>query len=71
LIHFFKTAIDPKMGDKVYEKSFGDDCRIFTPEHPTSYYANLIDKLDVFFVAHVVGWAIKMFICRDLKMCML
>ena len=57
---------DDNLGKPLPERSYADDCRLFTPEHPTSYFANFSDAVfDVHFVAHFVGWWGKMMIMRD------
>ena len=54
------------MGKPLAERSYAEDCRVFTPEHPTSYFANISDAVfDVHFVAHLLGWWGKMLIMRD------
>jgi len=57
---------DDNLGKPLPERSYGDDCRLFTPEHPTSYMANFSSAVfDVHFIAHFVGWWGKMMIMRD------
>lgn len=61
---------DPKLGEPLPEKSYAEDCRIFTPENPTNQFANLYDAtFDIHFVAHLMGWWFKMMIIRDVKVC--
>ncbi|CDW78531.1 phosphatidylserine synthase 2 [Stylonychia lemnae] len=61
---------DPKLGEKLPEKSYAADCRIFTPENPNSSMFNVYDAtFDVHFIAHLFGWWFKMMIIRDVKMC--
>jgi phosphatidylserine synthase 2 len=62
---FFK-AFDPELGKPLPEKLYAEDCRIFTPEHPTSYFANVLEVMDdCHFAAHFIGWWMKMLIMRD------
>jgi len=57
---------DSSLGVPLEERSYGDDCRVFTPENPHSQYANITDAVfDVHFVAHFLGWWGKMLIMRD------
>ena len=57
---------DDNLGRPLPERSYGEDCRFFTPEHPTSPVANFSDAVfDVHFVAHFLGWWGKMMIMRD------
>ncbi|KNC47161.1 phosphatidylserine synthase [Thecamonas trahens ATCC 50062] len=62
--------LDPVLGVPLPERSYGDDCRLFTPDHPTSYMANLMDALfDEFVIAHALGWMAKMLMLRDFTLC--
>jgi len=57
---------DTKLGKPLPEMSYADDCSIFTPENPTSKYANVYNAVfDVHFFAHFAGWFGKMLIMRD------
>ncbi len=61
---------DPKLGKPLPERSYGEDCWLFTPEHPTSSMANFTDAVfDVHFIAHLMGWWFKVLIIRDNKIC--
>lgn len=60
---------DSNLGVPLPEKSYAEDCRIFTPEHPSSLFFNIVDALDVHFIAHFAGWWFKMMIIRDVKLC--
>ncbi|KAL4456162.1 hypothetical protein ABPG74_014123 [Tetrahymena malaccensis] len=68
---FLKSFVDPALGQPLQDKNFSEDCDIYTPGNPKGDFYNLTDKLDVFFVAHFIGWLVKMFICRDFKLCMI
>lgn len=64
LIHY-----DPKLGKELPEKSYGEDCWFFTPEHPY-LFKNFFDAVyDVHFVAHFLGWWFKVLIIWDAKIC--
>ena len=63
-------AIDTKLGKPIYEKTFAQDCRIYTPEKENKF-SNIMDCLDMFVVAHLLGWATKMIIVRDFTLCMI
>lgn len=71
MLTFFKTFIDEELGKPLPEKTFAADCRIFTPEHPESKFANIANAFDVFIPAHICGWAVKMFILRDFNLAMI
>lgn len=64
--------IFPSLGPNknVGERSYGQDCSFYTPDHPTSNFANFLGALDIFVIAHVAGLFSKMVIIRDLKMLM-
>lgn len=58
----------PSLGNKLPERNYADDCRVFTPEHPVSSMGNIYDAVfDVHFIAHLAGWWFKMMIIRDTK----
>jgi len=59
----------PSFGQMLPERSYADDCRVFTPENPVSSMYNIYDAVwDVHFIAHLAGWWFKMMIIRDTKM---
>ena len=61
---------DSKLGVPLPEKSYADDCRIYTPENPKSMFNNVYEAaVDVHFFAHLFGWWFKMMVIRDVKMC--
>jgi phosphatidylserine synthase 2 len=41
------------------------DCRVYTPENPISNFANIRSTIDVFVVAHLLGWIFKAIIFRN------
>ena len=61
---------DSNLGEPLPEKSYADDCRVFTPENPQSSYYNIYDAVfDIHFLSHFLGWWFKMVIIRDVKVC--
>jgi phosphatidylserine synthase 2 len=61
---------DPKLGVPLPEKSYAEDCRLYTPENPVNSFINIYEAaVDVHFFAHLFGWWFKMMIIRDIKMC--
>lgn len=64
-LHKVLVAIDPRLSQPTTERSYSIDCRVFTPEHPESMFANVRDTLDFFVAAHFFGWAIKTLIFRN------
>lgn len=64
------TWFDNKLGVPLPDKLYAENCDIYTPEHPHSYFANLQDCIfDVYILAHSIGWWFKMIIVRDVKLC--
>lgn len=62
----FLSVFDPELGKPLGERSYADDCRVYTPENPDSSFANIKDAiLDCHFVAHFAGWWGKMIFMRD------
>lgn len=61
---------DSNLGVQLPEKSYADNCAVYTPDHPESYFFNIKDALyDIHFIAHLFGWWFKMMIIRDVKVC--
>eukprot|EP01130_Rhizamoeba_saxonica_P017940 TRINITY_DN8846_c0_g1_i2.p1 TRINITY_DN8846_c0_g1~~TRINITY_DN8846_c0_g1_i2.p1 ORF type:complete len:218 (-),score=26.11 TRINITY_DN8846_c0_g1_i2:663-1316(-) len=64
---FFHNYIDEELGVKLPEKSYGEDCRIYTPENPESNFYNIKSTIfDEFIIAHFLGWFGKCMIFRDM-----
>lgn len=60
----------PYLGKPLPERSYADDCRLYTPEDPVSHFRNLRDTLfDEFIIAHVLGYVAKGILFRDYKLC--
>jgi phosphatidylserine synthase 2 len=60
------SFIDPKLGKPLPERSYAEDCTLFTPNDPVSYFRNFHDAVfDEFIVAHLLGWFGKAFLFRD------
>jgi phosphatidylserine synthase 2 len=60
------SFIDPALGVPLPERSYAEDCRIFTPENPESQYKNVMGTVyDEFLIAHLLGWFGKSLILRD------
>lgn len=53
--------IDPSLGTPLPEKSYGENCAL-TASH-------LFQHMDIFVVAHVLGWVAKSLILRDYWIC--
>lgn len=59
-MEFLSTFIDSELGKPLPEKSYGEDCEF--------NLLNVYGALDVFAAAHVLGWMVKMWILRDIKL---
>eukprot|EP00871_Galdieria_phlegrea_P002094 jgi/Galph1/2886/GphlegSOOS_G1586.1 len=59
-------CLDPVFaGHPLPDRSYGEDCRLLTPEHPSGLFANLVSAMDAFVVAHTLGWFVKALMIRD------
>ena len=45
--------------------SYGSDCRIYTPGDPGGNFARVSESVDIFFLAHLLGWFMKALFLRD------
>lgn len=58
--------IDSRLGKPLPERSYAEDCRVYTPENPDSNYSNIKNAVyDEFIIAHLLGWFGKAFLFRD------
>ncbi|CAM6047906.1 unnamed protein product, partial [Sphagnum compactum] len=65
----FLKFLHPELGLELEERSYGADCRIYTPENPTNKFANVWDTLfDEFVIAHILGWWGKAIMVRNLPL---
>lgn len=63
-----KNIFDSRLGVPITMKDYASDCRVFTPEHPTSWFGNITDSLDAFVASHFLGWAFKVWVFRNKTM---
>lgn len=68
LQYVLHTIFDEKLGRPLAQKDYAADCRFITPEHPTSWFGNLTDHIDIFVLSHFLGWAFKAVIFRNTTM---
>ncbi|KAH0913154.1 hypothetical protein HID58_036475 [Brassica napus] len=62
----FMKFLHPDLGIELPERSYGADCRIYVPDHPTNRFKNLYDTVfDEFFLAHIFGWWGKAILIRN------
>jgi len=51
------------------EKDYGDVCQIYAPNHASGdAFFNVRDRMDVFVIAHALGWFVKALIVRDVRL---
>lgn len=48
--------------------SYAGDCRVYTPGHPGGPFAKVAECIDIFVVAHTVGWFGKALLLRDWRL---
>lgn len=62
----FMKYVHPDLGVELPERSYGADCRIYTPENPKGRFNNVYETLfDEFVLAHVLGWWGKAIMIRN------
>jgi phosphatidylserine synthase 2 len=55
-------------GFRLPEKDYGDVCDIYVPNHISGDpFFNVTDRIDVFVLAHSLGWFVKALLVRDVK----
>ena len=65
----FLTSVLNKagVGFPLPEKDYGDVCQIYAPDHPSgNAFFHVTDRIDVFVLAHSLGWFVKALLIRDL-----
>ncbi|CAK4082484.1 unnamed protein product [Aphanomyces euteiches] len=68
----FLRHYDPSLGVELPEEGFAEDCRLFTPEHPTNPMSNLSATFfDRFVVMHFLGWIVGAVMIRSYNVCWL
>jgi phosphatidylserine synthase 2 len=55
----FLTVFDPDLGKPLPERTYADECTIYTPGNPKGDFHNFLDKMDVFVACHFIGWWAK------------
>jgi phosphatidylserine synthase 2 len=56
------------VGFPLPEKDYGDVCQIYTPDHASGDpFFNITDRIDIFVLAHSLGWFVKTVILRDVR----
>lgn len=68
VLDFISTTMGGGAGTPLPERDYGDVCAIYVPNHPSGdAFFNVSDRVDIFVIAHSVGWFIKALILRDVK----
>lgn len=57
--------VDPVLAQPVVGRNYSIDCRLYTPENPSSKIANIMGTMDVFISAHFFGWLVKTLVYRN------
>jgi len=57
--------VDEDLGEETPEKDYGGNCLIYDPDNPEDPWHNVKDKVDIFIVAHLMGYWCKTLIFRD------
>ncbi|KAG0578735.1 hypothetical protein M758_4G043400 [Ceratodon purpureus] len=61
----FLKNLHPDLGVELNERSYGTDCRIYTPEK-SNKFSNVYDTLfDEYVIAHTIGWWCKAIMIRN------
>jgi len=64
------SKLDTRLGKPLPERSYAEDCRVYTPDDPESSFRNIRDCfIDEFVLAHFVGWFGKSIMLRDYWLC--
>lgn len=62
----FMKFLHPDLGVELPERSYGSDCRIYTPENPKCRFINVYEtSFDEFVLAHIFGWWAKAIMIRN------
>jgi len=57
--------IDNDLGEEIPEKDYGGTCKVYDNDNPSDPWHNVKDKVDIFIVAHLMGYWCKTLIFRD------
>lgn len=63
--HYMLKIFDEKLNKPLEYKSYGDNCSLQTNEFPYFTIKPILDNLDVYVVAHLVGWFVKYIAIRN------
>lgn len=66
-----RDIFDSRLGVPLEEVDYAGDCKLYTPDNPKGAFYNFTSKLDMFVIAHFMGWAFKAWIFRNHAVCWL
>ena len=55
----FLVSLYPDLGKELPERTYAEECTVYTPGHPHGDFHNFMDKMDVFVLCHFFGWFVK------------
>jgi len=61
----FLLYVDATLNKPLDYKNYAGSCEIWDPGHPDGPFHNVMDKMDIFVIGHLVGWFWKALIFRD------
>ena len=63
------AVLDDKLGVHLPEKNYAEACDIYVASHPSGNpFVNVADRIDIFVVAHFLGWLVKAWVLRNWAM---
>lgn len=64
------SYLDDSLGKPPEERTYAERCDLYDPDHPSGNpYMNIIEKMDIFVIAHSLGWFVKALILRSAVLC--
>lgn len=63
--HQFLVFLDSSLATPLTERDYATDCRVYTPENPDSKFANISSAMDIFILAHLIGWFFRAIMFRN------
>ena len=68
VLNYISSIFGGGAGLPLPEKDYGDVCAIYVPNHPSGDpFFNVTDRVDIFVIAHSLGWFVKTLVLRDVK----
>jgi phosphatidylserine synthase 2 len=57
--------LDPVLAKPTVNRSYNIDCRVYVPENPDSKFPNIKNTMDIYVIAHYLGWLGKTILFRN------